>query len=135
MFTIIYEPLQEDCPSRSIQSLGFWLGAEAEQATVCLNLSEKKVRVPRASPRTNSKALNIVVGGVYRCRDGWLVHIHRRRTFTKGQFAYCGRRLNPITGEASKEHSWGPSGLYFGFGFEGWHDYTIAAPYSQPQEG
>jgi hypothetical protein len=146
MFTVVYEPLNAAAftrmvgydvpqPSRAVQALSFWLGAQADDGRKGpFSIRTGKPKVPEASGPM-AAPFNLVVGGVYRCRDGWLVHIHRRRIFTKGQVAYYGRRLNPITGVASEEHSWAPSGLYFDGIFGCWHDYTIVAPYTQPQEG
>jgi hypothetical protein len=146
MFTVIYEPLNAAAcarmdgydvpqPSRAVQALSFWLGAQADDGRKGpFSIRTGKPKVPEASGPTTTP-FNLVVGGVYRCRDGWLVHIHRRRIATMGQVSYFGRRINPITGEASPEGYWTPGGL-FGRALHGdAHDYTIAAPYTQPQEG
>ena len=145
MFTIIYEPLdtrkkvpegwppQE--PSRAVQALSFWLGAQADDGQRGpFSIRTGKPKEPKTLDPT-AAPFKIVVGGVYRCRDGWLVYISRRKFgAATGNILFAGRRINPITSETSKEELWDQDGTFHRAFYGDFHDYTIVAPYTQPQE-
>ena len=142
MFTIIYDSTPgpyaatrpQLSPGYQVRTIAFWLGAQADdgqKGPVSIRTGkpkEPKTLDPMAAP------FKIVVGGVYRCRDGWLVHIHRRRIGPMGQVSFFGSRINPSTSQASREEEWEPDGKFSRALYGDFHDYTIVSPYSQPKE-